>query len=225
MKNKIFAIFVALGLISSAHAQFGGLGGMLGGGKSSGGGDVSAMVGEFNKDSSLINEAVTYSLIQIVAALGDKEQIAKVKTINDNLTKATDPKEKNAIQGTAIKDQTAVAQELLNSQDAKAKIEKLSPEMQKKVSKSIFAVGVAALRIPGMMDKGKKIMEGIGANPMNIGMALPVKDGMSVFASALPKMPTIVSTGLSLMRDVKVDPGNPVADSKLVVDTSPTIPG
>ena len=32
MKNKIIALFIALGAVSSANAQFGGLGGMLGGG-------------------------------------------------------------------------------------------------------------------------------------------------------------------------------------------------
>ena len=225
MKKKILAMMIAVGVISSAHAQFGNIGGMLGGGKSSGGGDVSVMVDEFNKDSSMVNEAVTYSLIQIVAALGDKRQIAAVKAISDNLTKTTDPKERGSIQGTAIKEQATVAQELLKSQEAKAKVEKLSPEMQKKVSKSIFAVGIAALRIPGMMDKGRKIMEGVGSNPMAISSALPVKEGMSVFADAMPKMPTIVSTGLSLMRDVKMDPGNPTIDAKLEVDKSLTIPG
>jgi hypothetical protein len=223
MKHKIFALSLALCLASSANAQFGGLGGMLGGGKG-GGGDVDAMAEEFNRDASTINEVVTYSLIQIVAALGDKEQIAAVKAVNDNLSKTTDPKEKNSIQGTAVKEQSTIAAELLKSDQAKEKIEKMAPEMQQKVAKSIFAVGVAALRIPLMMDKGKKIIEGVGSNPMNITKALPVKDGMAVFASVLPKLPGIVSTGFKLMRDVKVDPGNPAADSKTEVDKNPTFP-
>lgn len=223
MKNKLVALFLALGVASSANAQFGGLGGMLGGSKG-GGGDVGVMAEEFNRDASAINEVVTYSLIQIVAALGDKQQIAAVKAVNDNLSKATDPKEKGSIQGTAIKEQATIAEELLKSDQAKAKVEKMAPEMQQKVAKSIFAVGVASLRIPVMMDKGRKIIEGVGSNPMNISKALPVKDGMSVFASALPKMPSILSTGLKLMRDVKVDPGNPAADSKMEADKNPSIP-
>jgi hypothetical protein len=223
MKNKLMALFLALGVASSANAQLGGLGGMLGASRG-GGGDVGAMAEEFNRDASAINEVVTYSLIQIVAALGDKQQIAAVKAVNDNLSKTTDPKEKGSIQGTAIKEQATIAEELLKSDQAKAKVEKMAPEMQQKVAKSIFAVGVASLRIPVMMDKGKKIIEGVGSNPMNITKALPVKDGMSVFASALPKMPSILSTGLKLMRDVKVDPGNPAADSKMEADKNPTIP-
>lgn len=102
MKNKLMALFLAFGMASSANAQFGGLGGMMGGSKTSGG-DVGAMAEEFNRDASAINEVVTYSLIQIVAALGDKQQIAAVKAVNDNLSKTTDPKEKGSIQGTAIK--------------------------------------------------------------------------------------------------------------------------
>lgn len=224
MKNKIIALFIALGAVSSANAQFGGLGGMMGGAKGSGGGDVGVMAEEFNRDASAINEVVSYSLLQIVAALGDKTQIANVKAVADNLNKTTDPKEKGSIQGTVTKDTAAVAEALLKSDEAKAKVEKMAPEMQQKVAKSIFAVGVASLRIPAMMDKGKKILEGVGSNPMNITKALPVKDGMAVFVAALPKMPSILTTGLKLMRDVKVDPGNPAADSKFEADKNLIVP-
>jgi hypothetical protein len=223
MKSKVFALVLALGLVPAAHAQFGGLSALTGGAKSSSG-DVGPMIEEFNKDSILINQAVSASLIQIVAALGDKTQIAAVKTITESLSKATEPKEQNAIRGTAIKDQAAVAQELLKAADAKTKVEKLTPEMQQKVAQSIFQVGIAALRIPGMTDKGKKIIEGVGSNPMNMGKISPIKDGLAMFADAGPKLPTIVSTGLKLMRDVKVNPGNPTVDAKLESFT-PVIPG
>jgi hypothetical protein len=59
---------------------------------------------------------------------------------------------------------------------------------------------------------------------MNITKVLPVKDGLTVFAAALPKMPTLVSTGLKLMRDAKVDPGTPTKDSKLVSNSDVSIP-
>lgn len=213
MKSKVLALFLALGLVTASHAQFGSLGGMMGGGKS--GGDVGPMIEEFNKDSALINQAVSSSLMQIIAALGDKTQIATVKAISENLGKTTDSKEQGSIRGTAIKEQSVVAQELLKSADAKEKMEKLAPEMQKKVAQSIFQVGIAALRLPGMADKGKKILEGVGSNPMNLGKIGPVKDGLSMFADAAPKLPTIVSTGFKLMRDVNVNPGNPAVDSKL----------
>jgi hypothetical protein len=221
MKSKLVALLMVLGVATSAHAQFGGL---LGGAKSGGGGDVGAMVEEFNRDATVINEAVSYSLIQIIAALGTKEQIAAVRVINDNLKKTTDPKEKGSIQGTVLKDKTAEAEELLKSKEAASKIASMTPDLQKKVAQSIFAVGIAALKIPDMVTKGQQIVQSVGANPMNIGKVLPVKDGLTVFAAALPKMPTLVSTGLKLMRDAKVDPGTPTKDSKLVPNAEVDIP-
>jgi hypothetical protein len=221
MKSKLVALLMVLGVATSAHAQFGGL---LGGAKSSGG-DVGAMVQEFNRDAIMINEAVSYSLIQIIAALGTKEQIAAVKVINDNLKKTTDPKEKGSIQGTVVKDKTAEAEELLKDKEAASKIASMAPELQKKVAQSIFSVGIAALKIPDMVSKGQQIVQGVGANPMNITKVLPVKDGLTVFAAALPKMPTLVSTGLKLMRDAKVDPGTPTKDSKIQSNPDVTIPG
>lgn len=222
MKSKLVALLMVLGVATSAHAQFGGL---LGGAKSGGGGDVGAMVEEFNRDATVINEAVSYSLIQIIAAMGTKEQIAAVKVINDNLKKTTDPKEKSSIQGTVLKDKTAEAEELLKDKEAASKIASMTPDLQKKVAQSIFAVGIAALKIPDMVAKGQQIIQGVGANPMNITKVLPVKDGLTVFAAALPKMPTLVSTGLKLMRDAKVDPGTPTKDAKLQSNPDVTIPG
>lgn len=226
MKIKIVALMLFIGISNPAQAQFGNLvGGLLGGAATVGsGGDVGLMVEEFNRDANNINEAVTYSLIQIVAALGDKKQIAEVKAVSDSLAKTTDPKEKGSIQGTAIKEQSAVAGELMKSQEAKDKIDKMSPEMRGKVSQSIFAVGVASLQIPIAMARGKQIIESVGTNPFNITKVLPVKNGLMIFADVGPKLPTIVTTGYQLMRDVKVDPGNATKDSKLVVDKEPVFP-
>ena len=104
--------------------------------------------------------------------------------------------------------------------ESKAKMENLSPEMQKKVAQSIFAVGVAALQIPGAINRGKNIVSSVGANPMNIVKVLPVKDGLSMYIDVLPKLPTLVTTGMQLMRDVKVEAGNPTADAKLAPESA-----
>jgi hypothetical protein len=222
MKSKLIAFFLTLGLSVSSHAQFGGLGGMLGGG-GGGGGDISAQVESFNKDAVLIREAVAFALVQIVGALGDKTQIAAAKEQAANLSKSTDTKEAENLQGTVIKNSLSAATSLLSDSKAKEKMEQLSPELKKKVGQAIFAVGVSALKLPGTVDTGKKIMQGVGTNPMNITKAVPVKDGLALFADVLPKLPDLVSTGLKLMRDVKVDPGNPSADSK-VEKVSPSFP-
>lgn len=220
MKSKILTVMLALVVSTSAHAQFGGLGGLMGGSKGGGGGDVGAQVLEFNEEANLISKTVAFALIQIVGALGDKTKIADIKVVNESLSKSTDTKEIGAISGSIIKSNFAEADQLLKSNDAKAKMESLSPEMQKKVAQSIFAVGVAALRMPAAIDKGKSIVAGVGANPMNITKVLPVKDGLSLYADVLPKLPTLVSTGLKLMSDVKVEAGNPTADAKLAPESA-----
>jgi hypothetical protein len=215
VKRLVIAITIAAAAVLPAQAQLGNLGGMLGGGAKSSGGDISAMVGEFVKDNALIRDAVSYSLMQIVAALGDKQQIAVVKARSDSLAKTTDAKEIGSIQGQLITEQSVIAQQLLESKEARARIEKLSPAMQAKVGQSILAVGVASLRIPGMMDKGKRVMEGVGSNPMNISKVAPVKDGIGMFADSAPKIAKIASTGYELMKAVKVDPGKPTLEAKL----------
>ncbi len=217
MKSKVLTVFLALAVSTAANAQFGGLGGLGGlmGGSKGGGGDVGAQVEAFNTEANLINKTVAFALIQIVGALGDKTKIADIKAVNESLSKSTDTKEIGAITGSIIKNNAAEAEELLKSKDAKAKMESLSPEMQKKVGQSIFAVGVAALRIPAAINQGKNIVSGVAANPMNLPKVVPVKDGLSLFADVLPKLPTLVSTGFQLMRDVKVEAGNPTAEATL----------
>lgn len=212
MKRIFLCALAALTVSFSAHAQFGGL---LGGARGGGGGDTGALIDRFNADSALINRAVAHALAQIVVALGTKEQAASVQKVYEESTKKTDAKEVGALQGTIIKTNGAIAQEALSAKDAKEKIEKLSPEIQKKVAESIFAVGVASFKIPGLLDNGKKIIEGIGSNPMMIARLPAIKDGLSLLADAAPKLAPLVSTGLSLMREVKVDPGNPSASAEL----------
>ena len=218
MKSKVLTVMMALVVSTSANAQFGALGGLMGGG--GGGGDVGAQVLVFNQEANLISKTVAFALIQIVGALGDKTKIADIKAVNDSLSKSTDTKEIGAISGSVIKSNFAEADQLLKSADAKAKMENLSPEMQKKVAQSIFAVGVAALQIPGAINRGKNIVSSVGANPMNIVKVLPVKDGLSMYIDVLPKLPTLVTTGMQLMRDVKVEAGNPTADAKLAPESA-----
>jgi len=219
MKSKVLTVMMALVVSTSANAQFGGLGGLMGGG-GGGGGDVGAQVLVFNQEANLISKTVAFALIQIVGALGDKTKIADIKAVNDSLSKSTDTKEIGAISGSVIKSNFAEADQLLKSADAKAKMENLSPEMQKKVAQSIFAVGVASLQIPGAINRGKNIVSSVGANPMNIVKVLPVKDGLSMYIDVLPKLPTLVTTGMQLMRDVKVEAGNPTADAKLAPESA-----
>jgi hypothetical protein len=172
----------------------------------------------------VIREATAYSLMQIVAALGDKTQVATIKASTDSLAKTTDAKEKDSIEGTVIKEQTAVAKQLLDSKEGKERMEKLAPEIQKKVANSILSVGIAALKIPGMLETGKKAIEAAASNPMQAAKVLPVKDGVSLFADTLPKMVEIGKVGFQMLSDVKVQAGTPTVEAKLTTDKAISIP-
>lgn len=221
------SVIKALGLIGVAstsqiaNAQFGGL---LGGGKSTGGGDVEGQINKFNSEAALISKAMSYAILQIQGALGSKEEREKIKVKVEALNKATDTKEINAIQGEIIKSDMAATTELMKSAEGKARMEKLEPEMQRKVAKSVFAVMLAGIKIKPMLDTGKNVIQGVGANPMMLTKIGPVKDGLTLFGDALPKFPAFAEVGISMLRTVKIDPGNPTADSKLEPDTSVTIP-
>ncbi len=213
MKLGSIALVIALGFSSTAYAQFGGL---LGGSKPAATADIGAQVEAFNANSLLLNKAVGFALLQVKAALGSKEDMAAVKAKSESLSKTTDAKEAGEIAGTILKDDKGAALALLKDKDAKAKMEKLSPAMQQAVAKSLLAAGIASLQMPALAKTGQNILSGAGSNPMNISKLLPVKTGLSSISDALPVLPGLVAAGFQLMRDVKVDPGNPTADSKIV---------
>lgn len=224
MKQKIIALLMLLGMSMGAQAQFGGLGGKLGLGGGGGGGSDPAAIEKFTADALLINRAVTYSTLQIKAALGDKQNLATVKESIEKMNKATDPQEQNAVMGTIMKTELADSIDLLKSKEGKERMAQLSPDMQKKVAKSLFSVGVAALRVKPMMDNGQKAVQSMASNPAMLAKVGLVKGSLSLLADAAPKLPDLVSTGFAMMKDVKVDPGNPTADAELKIENNISIP-
>jgi hypothetical protein len=220
MKKKIAILTLALGLTTASYAQFGG---MMGGGGGGAGGDVGAQVEAFNKDALIIREAMANALTQLTYAFGDQKSIAAAKTQAENLAKTTDTKEIGNIQGSIIKDQEAAMAEALSGDAAKAKMAKLAPEMQKKIAQSIFNVAISALKIPESIKKGQGIIQSVGSNPMQLPKVLPVKDGISMFADALPNLPKIVTAGLQLVKGAGITPENATATST-VVQIKPELP-
>lgn len=225
MKRKIFTMLMLLGISVGANAFGipGALGGALGGGSSGGGADPAA-IEKFTVDAALINRAVIYATMQIQGALGDKQKAAAIKESVAKMNAATDPKEQNAVMGTLMKSNVAESLDLLKSNEGKERLAKLSPEMQAKVAKSLLNVAVAALRMKPMMENGQKVLSGMGSNPAMLAKLGLVKESLSLLADAAPKIPELVSTGFAMMKDVKVNPGNPTADAELKIDTNVAIP-
>jgi hypothetical protein len=219
MKTKLIGFVLAAATSFAANAQLPDL--KLGGGK--GGGADPAAIEKFTADANLINKTVFYAVMQIQLALRDKTEIAAQKESVEKMNASTDPQEQNALMGTQMKTELAATTDLMKSKEGKERMEKLSPEMKQKVAKSIFSIGVAALRIQPMIDNGKKAVDGIMANPAMLSKAGLIKDSLQLLAQAAPKLPELVSVGYSMLKDVKVDPGSPTNDSKLVPE-KPVVP-
>lgn len=225
MKLKLIAIAIALGAVSSAHAQFGLP--KIGGGASSeksAGGDVSVQIDGFNTDAVIINKTVSMALLQLKAAFDKKVDMAAIQKSAESITKATEAKEVAALASPIIKDEATKMKEQLSDAEAKKRIAELSPEMKKIVATALVNVGVASLKMPDMVDKGKGIIQNVSTNPMMAPKLLPVKDGVALFGDTLPKLPSLVSAGLNLLKEAKVDAATPTKDAKLTAATSITFP-
>lgn len=229
--KKIITV-LAVGVLSAwsvdAHAQMGGLGGLTGKkseSQSAGSEDIRAKADKFSADAALVRDAVAWSLIQITAALGDKEQIALAKKAQDSLNATTNPKENAAKTGAVIKDLGATVSLQLKAADTQEKIKKLSPEMQKKVAASLLGVGIAALKVPDLIEQGKGILQGLSSNPVaNMSKIGPLKDGLTMLGQTAPMLPPIVTNGFKMLQAVKVNAGTPTAGAKLTVDKKPQFP-
>jgi len=218
VSGMLCGVFLLLSM--DGYAQLGGLGALKGGSKTESknesGGNAAERADKFVADATVIREAVVYSLIQINAALGDKNQIAIARKQAESLAAETKPKELAAKQGTAIKDLSAEADRILKNAETEQKIKSLSPEMQKRVAQSLLAVGIAALKLPDTLEAGQALVSELSGNMMaNMSRLGPLKDGLKTLGETAPKLPPLVSTGFKLMQSAKVDAGSPTKDAEL----------
>lgn len=222
MKRNLAALFFVAILSTGAQAQFG-LPSLGGGSSNSNSGDIGAQVETFNKDANLFAQAMRASLVQINGAIGSDTQRAAAKAQMENITKGTNTQEEQARAGTYAKDSISETTALFASAEAKQRMDNLTPEIQKLVVDAYVQAIIAGTKIPAAVNSGKKILEGIGSNPMNISKAIPVKDGLSLYADMLPKIPPLLSAMAQFFKDRKVTPPNPAADAPQNVIT-PKLP-
>lgn len=229
--RKVLSV-VVISMVSfwsvGAQAQLGGLGGLVG--KKSepnkaGTENLGARADQFAADAAEFRIAVAYSLIQIVGAVGDKNQIALAKQSRDSVKADTNPRENAARVGKVIKDLSAVAATQLDGAAAQQKVKKLTPEMQLKVADALLNLGIASLKLPGLAENGQEILQGLSSNPMaNMSKIGPLRDGLSMLAATAPDLPKIASLSAKLLSTVKVNAPTPTAGTKFKVDPNPSIP-
>ena len=197
MKIERRNLVVAMSVLASApaHAQFGGLGGMLGGKSGGGGGgDVDSQVKGFLDKSVSIETTLNKALLAIVAAYAKDEDRAKYQARFQELGKPTDPKEAGAKFQETYQSSEADAKKLASSADLETQTKQLTAEKQQQVAKGVLNFLLGAFQAKDVVPMGQNIMQSVSSNPMAIPKVVPVKDAiprltnaMSLAASTLPQ--------------------------------------
>jgi hypothetical protein len=175
--------FLALSAFGSANAQFGGL---LGGGKATGGsGNVDADVKDFLGRSFKIELTASKAYLAIVAAYAKEEDRAKYQSLFQELGKLTDPKEAGAKLQQVRESTEAEIKRLAESKDLKDQTEKLSEEKQKQIGRAVGNIFYAALQAKGVIDSGKSLITSVSRNPFDIPKVEPAVGAIERLGSAL----------------------------------------
>jgi len=182
-RRKIgFAVGATL-LATTANAQFGSLGGLLGGDKASG--NIDTDVKNFLAKSVNIERTLNSAALAIVAAYANETDRAKLQGSLDEMKKTTDPKEAGAKFQEVSESTSAEMKKLTASSDLSAQTQNLSESKKKQIAVGVGNFLLGALQAKDLVPTGQTVMKGVSSNPMNIPKVIPVKDALPRLASAM----------------------------------------
>jgi hypothetical protein len=216
LKMSLTALMISAVCVTPVYAQFGGLGSMLGGSKPAAGGDVGAQVVDFMTRSAVVSVLASNSLAKINAAFDSEEALVRRRKEQEELTKITDTNEKQARAAKIYESERAEAEKLSKSADLQERMKNLDADKKKRIGQALFNFAIGALQAPGLVQSGQNIVQGVGANPMNITRVIPVKD-------ALPLLGKVVSdAGSTIATFVKVAQGADISVPQAKADSKPS---
>jgi hypothetical protein len=176
----------------SSMAQFGNL---LGGGRSSGGGNVDADVANFLGRSFVVEMTAAKASLAIGAAFAAESDRAKFQSLFDNVNKQTKPQEAGAAFQAARETADAEIKRLSEAKDLSERTKALSQEKQALLAKGVGNFLLAGLQSKDIVSAGQSMITSVGANPMNLSKIVPAKDAVtrlanaaSLAGSAIPKL-------------------------------------
>jgi hypothetical protein len=183
LNRTILAAAILAAVAMPASAQFGGL---LGGAKpsASASADIDGNVKSFLEKSVRIETIVNKAALAVLGAYATEEERAKLQAQFDNIGKQTDPKEAGAVFQKSFESSEAALNKLAASNDFAERTAKLSAEKQAQVAKGLANFLLGALQARELAPTGQNILQSAGANPMNLGKVLPVKDAVPRLAGA-----------------------------------------
>jgi hypothetical protein len=218
MKKIAQAVMVAACLMGAgaAHAQLGGLGGLLGAAKGNSGGDIGADVNTFVTQSAALSALTGRSVIAIKSAFDNAEQRALTKAELDAIEKLTDPKERDARRAKLVESSAAEAKRLYDSGEMKNRMASLDSSSRKQVGDALLNYGIGALQAAALTKTGQSLVAKAGANPMSLPQVLPVKDALPLLGKVVSDSGGFIAGVIKLAQGAKIEVPTPKADSKPV---------
>lgn len=208
-RRNLSILAISLCLAGPAAAQFGGLGGMLGGGAKSSGGDIDADVGSFLNQSLRIESTINKAALAIVAAYQNEKDRATSQEMFEQISKATDPKEAGAKFQSVSESTAAEMKKLSASGDLAERTKSLSAEKQQQVAKGIANFLLGVLQSKDLVSSGQSMLTKASSNPMNLTKIIPVKDALprlgnaaSLAGSTIPKFIEVLKGASVKVNDV-----------------------
>ncbi|MEI7783181.1 MAG: hypothetical protein WCK08_02265 [Betaproteobacteria bacterium] len=214
IKAILAALLISATAVIPAHAQFGGLGGMLGGGKPAAGGDVGTQVADFLKRSVVLSVLASNSLAKINAAFDNEEALARRRKEQEELSKITDPQEKQARAAKIYESERAESEKLAKSADLQDRMKNLDADKKKRIGEALFNFSIGALQAPALLQSGQNIMQGVGANPLNIAKVIPIKDALPLLGKVGSDAGTTIATFVKVAQGADISVPQAKADSK-----------
>ena len=202
IKNR--RTLIAAGLCATAVPAFAQFGGLLGGGKSSGGGNFEADMNAFLAKSFKIEMTASKAALAIASAFAAESERAKYQSMFDDVGKQTNPNEAGAkfqqIQETA----NAEMKRLSEAKDLGEQTKALSDEKKKLLAKGVGNFGLAIFQGKDLLPTAKSLIQGVASNPMNFAKAGPLKDAGSRLESAIKLGASAVPSFIDALKGANV---------------------
>lgn len=221
MIQKTVIIAACLMAANAAHAQFGGLGNMLGaatgtGSSGSTGGDIAGDISNFVTKSAVLSAISSRSVTAINAAFSSEEQIAAKRATLLGIEQITDPKEKQAKTAALYESESAEAKRRYESGEMEKSIGGLDAGKKKQIGAALLNFGIGALQAVDLTKSGQNMVQKASGNPMNFTKLLPVKDAMPLLGKVASDAGGFFLGMVKLAKGANISVPEVKADSKVV---------
>jgi hypothetical protein len=217
INTALLAVTLTFGASTSAMAQLGGLGNLMGGSKAvASTGNLDADVQGFLGKSTVINRLSAIALVAISSAYDKDADVAGAQAKISKLNSVTDPKEQQALVAEVQKTEGAKVAQLAQASNLAEQTKSLTQEKQKLVGTAVSNFLIAGLRAVDLTKSGQGIVQGAASNPMSITKIVPVKDALPLLGDAAGNATKIMPKFVDVLRGANIDVPKVTADSKEV---------